>query len=108
MVASSLRFALMGATRLDGRLVAAVLAGFAGQLSGMLAALAHLQVTALGRAGEPAQRIVSCLCLGAMVVGAAAMLLADRPRRPGRHAAAQAPAIRCRRHTHPAPRKLKA
>ena len=112
---------LLGAARVDGRLVAAVLAGFigvalvlrpsveqqqlwhglAGLLSGMLAALAYLQVTALDRAGEPARRIVSCLCLGAMVVGAAAMLLAGRPRRPGRHAAAQAPAIRCRRHTHP-------
>jgi drug/metabolite transporter (DMT)-like permease len=69
---------LVGATRVDGRLVAAVLLGFAGValmlrptvdqqqlwhgliglLSGMLAAMAYLQVTALGRAGEPEERIV--------------------------------------------------
>jgi drug/metabolite transporter (DMT)-like permease len=86
---------LMGAARLDGRLVAAVLAGFAGValvlrpsveqqqlwyglagvLSGMLAALAYLQVTALGRAGEPAQRIVFYFCIGGMAVGAASMLI---------------------------------
>jgi S-adenosylmethionine uptake transporter len=89
---------LMGAARLDGRLVATVLAGFAGValvlqpsfeqqqqwyglagvLSGILAALAYLQVTALGRAGEPAQRIVFYFCLGGMAVGAAAMLLLGR------------------------------
>ena len=67
----------MGARQLDMRLFATVLAGFvgvvwccgpawarnrrgraAGLLSGMLAALAYLQVTALGRAGEPELRVV--------------------------------------------------
>jgi hypothetical protein len=67
-----------GAARIDGRAVAAVLLGFAGValvlrptieqqqlwhglmglLSGMFAATAYLQVTALGRAGEPDHRIV--------------------------------------------------
>jgi drug/metabolite transporter (DMT)-like permease len=81
---------LLGAARVDGRLVAAVLAGFvgvalvlrpsveqqqlwhglAGLLSGMLAALAYLQVTALGRAGEPAERIVFYFSLGGLAVGA--------------------------------------
>jgi drug/metabolite transporter (DMT)-like permease len=80
---------LLGAARVDGRLVAAVLAGFvgvalvlrpsveqqqlwhglAGLLSGMLAALAYLQVTALGRAGEPAERIVFYFSLGGLAVG---------------------------------------
>lgn len=86
---------LLGASRVDGRLVAAVLAGFAGValvlrpsveqqqmwhglgglLSGMLAALAYLQVTALGRAGEPTERIVFYFSLGGIVVGATWMLL---------------------------------
>jgi drug/metabolite transporter (DMT)-like permease len=81
---------LVGAARVDGRLVAAVLAGFAGValvlrptvdqqqlwlglaglLSGMLAALAYLQVTALGRAGEPADRIVFYFSIGGIAVGA--------------------------------------
>ena len=80
----------MGASRVDGRLVAAVLAGFAGValvlrptldqqqlwhglsglLSGMLAAMAYLQVTALGRAGEPADRIVFYFSLGGLLLGA--------------------------------------
>lgn len=76
---------------IDGRLVAAVLAGFAGValvlrptmaqdqlwhglcglLSGMLAALAYLQVTALGRVGEPEDRVVFYFSLGGAVAGAA-------------------------------------
>ena len=68
----------------DGRLVATVLVGFVGValmlrptieqqqlwhglmglLSGMLAAMAYLQVTALGRAGEPEYRIVFYFSLG--------------------------------------------
>jgi S-adenosylmethionine uptake transporter len=84
---------LVGAARVDGRLVAAVLAGFAGValvlrptieqqqlwhglaglLSGMLAALAYLQVTALGRAGEPVERIVFYFSVGGLAVGAAWM-----------------------------------
>jgi drug/metabolite transporter (DMT)-like permease len=80
----------MGGQALDHRLVAAVLAGFAGValvlqptistqqlwhglmglLSGVLAAMAYLQVTSLGRSGEPEQRIVFYFSLGGVVVGA--------------------------------------
>jgi drug/metabolite transporter (DMT)-like permease len=87
--------ALVGSGRVDGRLVAAVLMGFAGValvlrptvdqqqlwhgltglLSGMLAATAYLQVTALGKAGEPEERIVFYFSIGGLVVGAAWMLL---------------------------------
>jgi S-adenosylmethionine uptake transporter len=86
---------LVGGGAVDGRLVAAVLAGFAGValvlrpsldqqqlwhglaglLSGMLAALAYLQVTALGRAGEPESRVVFYFSIGGMAVGAVLMLL---------------------------------
>jgi S-adenosylmethionine uptake transporter len=79
---------------LDGRLIATVLVGFAGValvlrptierdqlwhgmaglLSGMAAALAYLQVTALGRAGEPEYRIVFYFSLGGIAVGVATML----------------------------------
>ena len=80
---------LLGTARIDSRLVAAVLSGFAGValvlrptleqqqlwhglaglLSGLLAALAYLQVTALGRAGEPAERIVFYFSLFGLLVG---------------------------------------
>jgi drug/metabolite transporter (DMT)-like permease len=80
---------LLGGARVDGRLVAAVLIGFAGValvlrptveqqqawhglaglLSGMLAALAYLQVTALGRAGEPEARIVFYFSLCGIAAG---------------------------------------
>jgi drug/metabolite transporter (DMT)-like permease len=75
--------------RIDGRLFAAVLAGFAGValvlrptiaqdqiwhglcglLGGMLAAMAYLQVTALGRAGEPEERVVFYFSLSGVVSG---------------------------------------
>jgi S-adenosylmethionine uptake transporter len=75
----------------DGRVVAAVLAGFLGvalvlrptidrdQLwhgvvglgSGMLAAVAYLQVTALGRVGEPGSRVVLYFSLSGVLMGAA-------------------------------------
>ncbi|NCT85032.1 MAG: DMT family transporter [Comamonadaceae bacterium] len=81
---------LMGAQRLDWRLMASVLLGFAGValilrptldqqqlwhglaglLSGMIAAMAYLQVTALGRAGEPELRVVFYFSLGGCVAGA--------------------------------------
>jgi len=84
---------LLGSARVDGRLVAAVLAGFAGValvlrptisdeqlwyglaglVSGMFAALAYLQVTALGRAGEPEGRIVFYFSVGSVAAGAATM-----------------------------------
>jgi S-adenosylmethionine uptake transporter len=74
---------------LDGRLIAAVLAGFAGValvlrptvdqnqlwggvvglLSGMVSAMAYLQVTALGRIGEPGERVVFYFSLGGCVAG---------------------------------------
>ncbi len=76
---------------IDGRLVAAVLAGFAGValvlrptleqdqlwhglmglLSGLLAATAYLQVTALGRVGEPGERIVFYFSATGVAAGAA-------------------------------------
>ena len=79
-----------GGSRVDGRLVATVLAGFAGVamilrptieerqlwhglmglLSGVIAATAYLQVTALGRAGEPEMRIVFYFSLGGVAAGA--------------------------------------
>lgn len=82
---------LLGSARVDGRLVAAVLAGFggvalilrptvdqqqvwhglAGLASGMLSAMAYLQVTALGRAGEPETRVVFYFSLGGVLAGAA-------------------------------------
>ena len=75
---------------IDGRLVAAVLAGFAGValvlrptleqdqlwhglmglLSGLLAAVAYLQVTALGRIGEPGERVVFYFAATGMLAGA--------------------------------------
>ncbi|WP_277596009.1 DMT family transporter [Roseateles puraquae] len=81
---------LMGAKKLDWRLMAAVLLGFvgvalilrptldqqqlwhglAGLLSGMIAAMAYLQVTALGRVGEPELRVVFYFSVGGCVAGA--------------------------------------
>lgn len=81
---------MLGSARVDGRLVAAVLLGFAGValilrptleqqqlwhglaglLSGMLSALAYLQVTTLGRVGEPEIRIVFYFSLGGVLAGA--------------------------------------
>ena len=75
----------------DGRLIAAVLAGFVGvalllrptiaqdQLwhglvglgSGVLAAVAYLQVTALGRVGEPGSRVVLYFSMSGVAAGAA-------------------------------------
>ena len=99
---------MLGAARVDGRLVAAVLTGFAGValvlrptleqqqlwhglaglLSGLMAAMAYLQVTALGRAGEPEERIVFYFSIGGLVVGGAVDAAAGRqpaqPARPGR------------------------
>ena len=82
---------LVGGARIDARLLATVLVGFAGvalvlrptidraQLwhglaglaSGMIAAMAYLQVTALGRAGEPDYRIVFYFSAGGVLVGGA-------------------------------------
>jgi drug/metabolite transporter (DMT)-like permease len=84
---------MLSTQRVDGRLVATVLLGFVGVglilrptieqdqlwhgliglLSGMVSATAYLQVTALGRAGEPDYRIVFYFSLGGVAAGAATM-----------------------------------
>jgi S-adenosylmethionine uptake transporter len=48
-------------------------AGIVGLLSGMCAALAYIQVTALGRAGEPEERTVFYFAACTALVGAAGM-----------------------------------
>ncbi len=83
--------AMLGTRRVDGRLIATVLLGFAGVglvlrptlehdqlwhglmglLSGVIAATAYLQVTALGRAGEPEERIVFYFSIGGIAAGLA-------------------------------------
>src|SRR5471032_759592 len=80
---------VLGAQRVDPRLVATVLVGFVGvalvlhpamdrdQLapgltglaSGMLSALAYLQVTTLGRVGEPEIRVVFYFSCGSFLAG---------------------------------------
>ncbi|MCM5679533.1 DMT family transporter [Schlegelella sp. S2-27] len=85
---------LLGGARIDSRLIATVLTGFAGValilrptidqqqlwhglvglLSGMLSATAYLQVTALGRAGEPEYRVVFYFSLGGVAAGALTMV----------------------------------
>ena len=80
-----------GAQRVDPRLVATVLVGFAGVAlvlhpsiardqmvpgviglgSGMLSALAYLQVATLGRVGEPELRVVFYFSIGGFVAGIA-------------------------------------
>ncbi len=93
---------LLGGARVDGRLVLTVLVGFVGVaailrptfeqqqlwhgvvglLSGVLSAVAYLQVTALGRAGEPESRVVFYFSLSGAVVGLVGSLLLG----PGLHA----------------------
>ena len=51
-----------------------VFAGLIGLLSGMGSALAYLQVTALGKIGEPEGRTVFYFSLGSLLVGAVGML----------------------------------
>jgi S-adenosylmethionine uptake transporter len=85
---------MLGGAKVDGRLVGTVLLGFAGValvlrptieqqqlwhglaglLSGIIAATAYLQVTALARAGEPEFRIVFYFASGGVVAGALTML----------------------------------
>jgi S-adenosylmethionine uptake transporter len=95
-----------GGSRVDGRLVATVLVGFAGValilrptiaeqqlwhglmglLSGVIAATAYLQVTALGRVGEPEYRIVFYFSLGS--VGAGALIVIGTGMHPHTHGGA--------------------
>jgi drug/metabolite transporter (DMT)-like permease len=85
---------LLGAAKIDGRVVATVLVGFVGVacilrptierdqlwhglmglLSGLLSAMAYLQVAALGRAGEPETRVVFYFSLGGVLAGFAIAL----------------------------------
>jgi S-adenosylmethionine uptake transporter len=85
---------MLGGARVDGGLIGTVLLGFAGValvlrptleqqqlwhglaglLSGIIAATAYLQVTALARAGEPEFRIVFYFASGGVVAGALTML----------------------------------
>jgi S-adenosylmethionine uptake transporter len=51
-----------------------IFAGLVGLSSGMIAALAYLQVATLGRVGEPVERTVFYFSLGAAVSGAVCML----------------------------------
>ena len=82
--------ALLGSDRVEARLVYTVIAGFIGVicvlqptmeghqlwgglmglLSGLLAAMAYLQVIVLGRAGEPEDRIVFYFSVGSISAGA--------------------------------------
>jgi len=52
-------------------------AGVVGLLSGMGAALAYMQVTALGKVGEPEERTVFYFSVGTAVVGAVGLLFTD-------------------------------
>jgi S-adenosylmethionine uptake transporter len=90
---------LLGGKAVDGRLVATVLVGFAGvacvlqptfrqdQLlwglaglgSGLVASMAYLSVTALGRAGEPELRVVFYFSLASVVAGAGLSLFTGTP-----------------------------
>ncbi len=84
----------LGTSRIDGHLIATVLVGFAGValmlrptieaqqlwhglmglLSGVIAATAYLQVTALGRIGEPEYRIVFWFSVGGVGAGVLSLL----------------------------------
>jgi S-adenosylmethionine uptake transporter len=50
-----------------------ILAGLIGVASGMIAAMAYLQVAALGKVGEPVERTVFYFSLGAAVAGGVSM-----------------------------------
>ncbi len=99
--------ALIGTARIDGRLVGTVLLGFCGValvlrptieqdqlwhgliglLSGMIAATAYLQVTALGRAGEPEERIVFYFSASGIAAGLLTVMWTGFSAHTGRGAA---------------------
>ncbi len=90
-----LQAAFLGGPRIDRRLIVAIAVGFGGVAlvlhptlnedqiwagliglaSGMLSAMAYLQVTALGKAGEPEIRVVFYFSLMGSLMGAATWLL---------------------------------
>ena len=72
--------------------------GLMGLLSGMLAAMAYLQVTALGRAGEPEYRVVFYFSIGGMAAGALTMLWTGAARAHAATGAAAAARRRRARH----------
>ena len=52
-------------------------AGLVGLVSGISAAMAYLQITSLGKAGEPEERTVFYFSIGTTLIGAVAMLFHD-------------------------------
>ncbi len=84
----------LGTSRVDGRMIFAILLGFAGValvlrptiehqqlwggviglLSGMIAAMAYLQLTAIGRLGEPEYRIVFYFSVAGLIGGGLTLL----------------------------------
>ena len=98
---------MLGTARIDGRLIGTVLLGFCGValilrptieqdqlwhgliglLSGMIAATAYLQVTALGRAGEPEERIVFYFSASGIAAGLLTTLWTGLSAHTGRGAA---------------------
>ena len=52
-------------------------AGVVGLISGMSAAMAYLQVTGLGKAGEPEERTVLYFSVGTTLIGSVGMLFSD-------------------------------
>ena len=88
---------MLDSAKVDGRLIGTVLLGFAGVglilrptieeqqlwyglmglLSGMISATAYLQVTALGRAGEPEYRIVFYFSIGGICAGLLTTVASD-------------------------------
>lgn len=97
LVGGTLLLGRIADIRRQGPLVLAVMAGFAGVvmmlrptleqnqlfagliglMSGMMAALAYIQVAALGRVGEPEARTVFYFSLGATLAGGVGMLFFD-------------------------------
>ncbi|MDO5289455.1 MAG: DMT family transporter [Pseudomonadota bacterium] len=97
LVGGTLLMGRLADIRRQGPLVLAVMAGFAGVvmmlrptleqnqlfagliglMSGMMAALAYIQVAALGRVGEPEARTVFYFSLGATLAGGVGMLFFD-------------------------------
>ncbi len=98
LVGGTLLLGRLSDIRRQGPLVLAVMAGFAGVvlmlrptleqnqlfagliglMSGLMSALAYIQVAALGRVGEPEARTVFYFCVGAALAGGIGMQFFDR------------------------------